>query len=302
MTPDRLKGLTDTEWGEGTTYDTRAPELMNALGGLGLGETRLTGIGGDHHVPHQTQTLDMIEDETIRDTFERSIADAADVGQRIGLTAPTISDLIAAKVDFVDLASWYQQEENARNRPELVLAPAVLPITEARALFSQLRQDTTIPNNPLKERDGVDALDIAPVVEAVWPRLWVQMVAPEVNLVASAANEGWSLRIVSAANIPPHPNLRHDGRDKDGFPQVIPVNHMTVPEYLMLQAILIQSGCAPIDTLGWSTWLAGKLNYGDTMIAPFGRVTDGLVCLATSSPHSRRDGYGIRSAKEAFYG
>lgn len=306
VTSKDLEGLIGGTYDKSATYDARAPELTRALGNLGLGQLgdrNATGISGyaDYDVPYEPRALDVIVDESIRAVFEQSIADAAAVSRRIGFIAPTVEEL-GQVVDFASLAESYRLEEEARNMPQLVLAPANLSVAQAKELFSHLRQDATIPNNPLEVRDDHDGLVISPLVERRWPTLWAQITAPDSHLFALAGSEeAWSFRMISSTQTPRTVDVTHDGQDSNGFPVILPINHPTVSEYLMLQAMLIQSGHTPIDSSAWRfrTWLAGIYKYTGGVVGMYGHFNEGIVSLGGSLGPEK---WGIRSVKDAdFY-
>lgn len=277
-------------------YDTRAPELRAALGGLGLGEVKPRGLGDDQarrDIVGSSDTLDMIASQEVRAAFEQNIAASGMLYERIGVIAPTIAELVLGGIDFTDLASIYQAEDDARYTPELVLAPVDLPLSRAKNLFLGLCRDANIPNNRL-EKNG---LFVAGQVADNWARLTGPSVLPNARLIASVAEDRlWSLRIMPGTPYAVETGVNHAGEDKNGLPAVSP-DHPTILEYLTVQALRIQAGNKLLDAREQGeTWLAGKFEYGGNVRAACGGFSDGEVRLRYGTIHNTRTS-GIRPMK-----
>lgn len=277
-------------------YDARAPELRAALGGLGLGEVKPRGLGDNRAVvslPGGSETLDMIANQEVRAAFERSIAESGMLYERIGVITPSIAELVLGGIDFTDLASIYQAEDDARYTPELVLAPVDLPLSRAKNLFLGLCRDITIPNNQLKK----NGLLVTGQIADNWARLTGPSVLPNTRLIASAAEDRlWSLRIMPGTPYAVETGVNHAGEDENGLPTVSP-DHPTILEYLTLQALRIQAGNKLLDARGEDgTWLAGKFEYAGNVRAACGGFSDGEVRLRYGTIHNTRTS-GLRPMK-----
>lgn len=297
---DQLSGRLEPEDTETLTftYDARAPELTTALGGLGLGEVKTRGLS-DASLPYEKQIesplLDMIDNEATRATFEHAIAAAGKLYARIELTAPTIPHLISKGVDFTHLASAYEAKEREFITPELVLAPLELPLTLAKELFSRLRKDASIPDNPLRIDGDDDGLVVAHQLTRNWGHMAGSAALPTACFV-TGKNEFdiWSLRIVPGSPHPPVEDVDYQGVDDQGI-LVSQPDHPTVVEYLMLQALRVQEGHKLADRGERGTWLKSEFTTGSSVTTGVcGSYKSGQVRLGLATKQNSHAGQGIR--------
>lgn len=297
---DQLSGRLEPEDTETLTftYDARAPELTTALGGLGLGEVQTRGLS-NVALPYEEQReaplLDMIDNEATRAAFEHAIAAAEKLYARIELTTPTIPHLISKGVDFTHLASIYEAKEREFNTPELVLVPLEMPLVMVQRLFSRLRKDTSIPNNPLRIDGDDDGLVVAHQLKINWGYMAGLTALPNACIIAGKNEfDIWSLRIVPGSPHPPVEDVDYEGVDDQGILVSSP-DHPTVVEYLMLQALRVQEGNKLVDRGDRGTWLKSEFTTGSSVnTGVCGSYKSGQVRLGLATKQNSHAGQGIR--------
>lgn len=228
-------------------YPTGASETVLAK----IGETGIRNIAPDT----MRSTLDILT-PLERMPFELGLAQTAQLYGRIGITPPLLETFEQSGIDFKRLAGIQNDMEQDGLKPVAVFSKADLSLDEALALYAHLRADEDIPHNPLRKQIlrffkhehgerkrgeySYDGLAINSGVAQNWQKITTQQEPLE-------ATHGWTLRLVASSHEAPWNNAGYSDllpRD-DGLPRTY--THVTIPEYLTLQARLIQAGEPPID-------------------------------------------------------
>ena len=211
----------------------------------------------------KTEGLDSIENPAVRDSFEQTWDQVEHLFERISLLPPDPEQFDAAGVNFAHLAAEYERMEDEGLAPEIVIAPQNLSLEEAKRLYADLSDDTTIPNNPLQRQSDGNGLYINDSVADAWDALVSSApqsadgTEPPHHL--DSGGYAWTIRLIPDTTEPTDTDVDHTTND---------AIHPTMSEYLTLQATSIQAGRTPIDGSTY-TWLNGT--FGDSN----GRAPDG---------------------------
>ena len=177
----------------------------------------------------QAAFADIVDPESAR-RIERSFAAARSASARLGIAMPEAEAFAEAGVDYARLGSELASEPGLMAVP----APFGCGADAWQGAFAHDETDATtlvLATEAEKEFDLLDA-------------------APSRTPAVTASGVTWTLRLVPAAERPPVLGL--------GFSHG---PHVTLPEILMLQLMLIVDGAPPIDTASF-TWLEGALSGG----------------------------------------
>jgi hypothetical protein len=224
--------------------------------------------------------LDQIADPETRAKFEIAERTYAELWERIGLTLPPLAEFAAAGVDIVQLAQTFEQMERDNLEPRIVISkPMPLAPDDSgsgdswRELYAQLTKasiDGRLPNPRLKnyedngKGDGPglyvnsDVYEQSQLIlEQEIKRIEAGRTGSTIHPVDDSSNSPWTIAILPGTIKPQQPGIRHatnQGR------------HVSLSQYLALQAALIQTGEPPIDdkvdkTYFWS-WMNETLSEG----------------------------------------
>lgn len=260
--------LAEVERMHETALSRQSPEALAAagadLGALAAAEALRNRQSGKADLP-PGDGLDTIASPDTRQSFETAFDTTSAVYDHISLTVPSPEQLAESGVDFARLSSEYERMTDEGLQPEIVIAPQNLSLDNAKALYSALRQNSAIPNNPLKRQDDGDGLWVSDDVASVWNAL----VSDEANqpqlpdgtkppFYLDGLRHAWMIRLIPGTDRPTDTNVDHTTND---------AVHPTIAEYLTLQATRIQSGETPVDSNTY-TWLNGT--FEDNGLAPDG--------------------------------
>ncbi len=256
-----------------TNPDLLTPGMVKAtLGNLGLSSAdklaQAESLGSDANalapapVPGSV-SLDMIPGSETRQSFEHFLSSTERLFARIGITPPDVDTIVNSGIDFVYLGHEYQHMKTEGLEPRLVLAPYGLTVDHWKELYKKLEDDpivNPIPASGKEEdkriRDG--GLYIKPEITNNWIELGMQIPDATPTIEAPISNAShptnlWTLRLISATDTPQNLGVSHDQYIRAGE------KYTTIPEYLSLQASLLQDYQPPIDQRTWS-WLDGTYN------------------------------------------
>lgn len=288
FSPDKLEHLVGSEHAQALRRGQGgfSPEAASALGSLGLGTiaASVRGISSADLEPDRVnkgQGIDMIRSRNLQAVFLESIADTASICGRAGLRAPTVDELAAGGVDFVDLSEEFVLMQGLKQEPEVVLAPQYMTVGDAKDIFTQ----------------GI--LKIDRDTAANWERLTGTSSFTGTLVETEETHDQWSMRIIPGTPSAPELNYDHEGINADGQ-KIEHFYHPTIPEYLMLQARRLHAGDdRPLDT-GTSTWLAGDMDTRTPVsVSPVGysyyeSQYIRIVCVGYEPGITRREDIGIR--------
>ena len=200
----------------------------------------------------EAPALDGMRSPEVRAAFENAFSLAHKI---YGLEPPSPEEFAARMPDvFASLAEAHETV----SEPEMLVTPH-LTKQETIGLFARKARDTTIPNNPLEQRNDGDGLWISTnITDAVWDT----MDTPSDTQATAEAADGtmWSLVVTSGANKPKHIGESYQDVQRAG---VVP---LTISQYLALQLAHLESGKQLVDN-STGTWLQGK---PDSSRAPVG--------------------------------
>ena len=267
----------------------RTPEELSTVGVVDLGTLALGEAlrnERDGKLDHLKRSeLEAIADSEAKVAFETAIDDITTLYARIGKLVPTPEELVDQyDVNFAAMAVLWRTEKGLGHEPEIVLAPADLTVADAKALYQNLQDDATVNHDKRIQNGG---LYIADSVAANWDI----MTKPKPDEL------DWTLRIIPGTPTPTVVNISHDGKDKHGN-QLSPPTHPTIPEYLTLQAMLLQADRSPIDDGIYYTWLNGEFSTKNSgAAAPHGgwNSGNGQVDVSWRDVGDRYDSLGSRS-------
>lgn len=288
FSPDKLEHLVGPEHAKALRRGQGgfSPEAASALGSLGLGTiaASVRGISSSDQGldgASNGQRLDMITNRNLQTVFVNSIADTAVVCSRVGLMPPTVDELVAGGIDFVDLSQEFLLMQGLKQQPEVVLAPQYITVEEAKGIFGQ------------------EMINIDGDIVANWDLLIGTSNFRGTLVEDEETRDFWSMRIIPGTSSAPELNYDHEGINADGQ-KIEHFYHPTIPEYLMLQARRLYAGDdRPLDT-GTSTWLAGDIDTRmPVSMSPVGYSyyeSQGVrvVCLGYEPGITRREDIGIR--------
>lgn len=288
FSPDKLEHLVGPEHAKALRRGQGgfSPEAASALGSLGLGTiaASVRGISSADLEPdraNEGQGIDMIRSRNLQAVFLESIAATASICSRAGLRAPTVDELVAGGIDFVDLSEEFLLMQGMKQQPEVVLAPQYMTVDDAKDIFTQ----------------GI--LKMHRDIVANWERLTGTSSFMGTLVETEETRDFWSVRIIPGTLSAPELNYDHEGINADGQ-KIEHFYHPTIPEYLMLQARRLYAGDdRPLDT-GTSTWLAGDIDTRMSVsMSPVGYSyyeSQGVrvVCLGYEPGMTRREDIGIR--------
>lgn len=182
--------------------------------------------------------------------LERYSKEANRLYGRIGLTPPSLEAFEAEGTDLQKLTNQFEEMSEEELDPQFVIAKTNLSLHEIERLYTNLREDTSIPDNPLRQDEKYDGIYISPIV---WRHWRAHQPKPPLGVAGvTTASSYWTLRIIPSGKKAPIPNPGYTGRWKHS------VAHPTINEYVINQASLIQSGRPLMDSSDppTQTWLA----------------------------------------------
>jgi hypothetical protein len=283
-----------------------ADHVKKSLGKVGLSPAEQLRAAEHGNERHAGGGLENVTSPEIRERIETSYELTGKMAREyLGLDEiPTPEDMAASGVDHVWLADEYKRMEIEGLQPRFILAPYGLGLGNTdsghgwRRGFSKARQDTSIPNNPLKQQYDGDGLWINNDAAANWH---VFDKAPEITTTPGAATlpiyetttpDGvtvqWTLRLIPGTPKPQHLNVSYEEATAQG------VTHQAVPEMLTDKLTAIIQGGEPSDKNTWA-WCDNGDPAGAR--APFGywRRGSGRVCVNWREVGFRHDLLGSRS-------
>ncbi len=290
-----------------TNPDLLTPGMVKAtLGNLGLSSAdklaQAESLGSDANalapapVPGSV-SLDMIPGSETRQSFEHFLSSTERLFARIGITPPDVDTIVNSGIDFVYLGHEYQHMKTEGLEPRLVLAPYGLTVDHWKELYKKLEDDpivNPIPASGKEEdkriRDG--GLHIDNRVAINWTELAMQIPKATLAIKSPISNAShptnlWTLRLIPATDRPQILGTSHNQ-----YAPVI-VQHTTIPEYLSLQASLLQDCQALVDPHTWS-WLDGTYNGGTTAPGGGWSSAGGWVNVGWCKTDDKHDELGTR--------
>ncbi|SDQ34202.1 hypothetical protein SAMN04488565_2305 [Leucobacter chromiiresistens] len=181
-----------------------------------------------------------IDDRGARSRVERSFAAARAACAWMSVDPPEPEAFAAAGVDFARLGAELASD------PSLTAVPAPFGCG-ADVWRAAVAAATDASPDAVRETHGAYALVLASEAEH---EFGVLDAAPAGAPVATSSGVPWTLRLIPAGVRPPVLGL--------GFAHG---PHVTLPEMLMLQLMLLAEGEQPVDSASF-TWLAGALADG----------------------------------------
>jgi hypothetical protein len=217
---------------------------------------------------------DKLSNPDIKLRFGQSLDSSIELFSRFVLLAPpSMEQFIAAGTDFNRLVDTIEHLES-KGREAAILFTPIMPLAlgsnslnvlknqrSFRNLYKQLTEDKTIPNNPLKNYEDNG--------EGEGPGLWVdsevyqlsqELYDQELHIAQNSQNTHyveqddmlWTVSVVDATPKPSLLNLDHEA-SLDAIQAEYPdAEHISLSQYLTLQAIRLQDGQPPIDGSTWS--------------------------------------------------
>ena len=175
---------------------------------------------------------------------------------------PTPEDMAASGVDHAWLADEYKRMEVEGLQPRFILAPHGLGLGNTdsghgwRRGFSKVRQDISIPNNPLKQQPDGDGLWVNDDAAVNWhvfdkaPEITTMPGAATLPIYETTAPDGatvqWTLRLIPGAPQPQHLNVSYEEATAQG------VAHQAISEMLTDKLTAIMQGEEPSDKDTWA--------------------------------------------------
>jgi hypothetical protein len=251
-------------------------------------------------VPSSVEVLKQITNPETQKKFETAKQTYAKLWERINLTSPSLDEFAAAGVNFAKLAQTFEQMEEQMERDSLeprIVISKPMPLAPDgsgnswRELYTQLTADSIsdkLPNPRLKscyprnhdDDNGNDPglwvnSDIykqsQSILEQEVKRIEAGRTNSTIHPVDDSSNSPWTIAILPGTTKPQQ--LDTDHTTNQG-------RHVSVSQYLALQAALIQTGESPIDNEvddPYFSWMNETLSEGSqalrvSCLSELGRV------------------------------
>lgn len=193
---------------------------------------------------------------------------------RTNYDVPTYEQFQENDVDFAHLAAEYLKMERENLQPMFVIAPYNLWADDWRELYGELANSPA--GNGVLDRSQ-HYHNFLSAIDSEWKWQHIAQYKPipakyipdvEITDMEKGVTVDWTIRIVSAAEDAGERDNSYD----DNY------DHMTISEYLTMQAVRIEQGLPPVDKNTF-TWLHGKHDES-APYATFGQ-SEGLIQVRT---------------------
>lgn len=244
----------------------------------------------------ETDSFKYIENDLIAHGFVFNHVHTEELFERAGFECvPSISEFERAGVDFALLAEEYDRMEKTGFEPQIVFAPHHGSIDIWKDTYRALVNDPNVPHDQLRidrRYPNIHGLNVMVAPEEHWIEFdrvpddterWTFANGDDLPVVRVEDDRlhtdvYWTVRVVSAAQIGSRWTRSSETDDQ----------HMTVAEYLTLQAVRAQQGQPLIDSGdGINTRLNGKL-IGNSAF-PSGKYSPNMCAITIAAFPDKQD-------------